>query len=71
VARTDERYPSPGRYDQPARERPRPGSREDLQHRLERLPHGHPSSPYNADGSRRPPPPRLRDYELPPPDVSV
>jgi predicted kinase len=77
VSRTDERYPSPGhpgaadqaiRYDQGPRERPRPGSREDLQERLDRLPPGHPSSPYNADGSRRPPPPRLRDYELPPPD---
>jgi predicted kinase len=77
VARTDERYPSPGhpdvadrtlRHDQASRERPRPGSREDLQQRLERLPPGHPSSPYNADGSRRPPPPCLRDYELPPPD---
>jgi predicted kinase len=77
VARIDERYPSPGhpdvadrtlRHDQASRERPRPGSREDLQQRLERLPPGHPSSPYNADGSRRPPPPCLRDYELPPPD---
>src|SRR5580698_4625092 len=77
VSRTDERYPSPAhpgaadqaiRYDQGPRERPRPGSREDLQERLDRLPPGHPSSPYNADGSRRPPPPRLRDYELPPPD---
>jgi hypothetical protein len=32
---------------------------------LETLPPGHPSSPYLADGSRRPPPPRLRDLELP------
>jgi predicted kinase len=76
VARTDEHYPSPGRpdatdravrFDQEPGERPRPGSRKDLQDRLDRLPPGHPSSPYNADGSRRPPPPRLRDYELPPP----
>jgi hypothetical protein len=32
---------------------------------LETLPPGHPSSPYSADGSRRPPPPSLRDLELP------
>jgi predicted kinase len=44
---------------------PRPWSREDLQQRLERLPRGHPSSPYNADGSRKPPPPDLRALELP------
>jgi predicted kinase len=44
---------------------PRPWSREDLQQRLEWLPRGHPSSPYNADGSRRPPPPDLRALELP------
>ena len=75
MTRTGEQPPSSGRpdiadrvlgYDQASRERPRPGSREDLQHRLDRLPHGHPSSPFNADGTRRPPPPRLRDYELPP-----
>ena len=32
---------------------------------LERLPPGHPSSAWNADGTRRPPPPRLEDLELP------
>jgi predicted kinase len=48
-------------------DRPRPWSREDLQQRLERLPLGHPSSPYNADGSRKPPPPNLRALELPTP----
>jgi len=32
---------------------------------LERLPPGHPSSAWNADGTRRPPPPRLQDLELP------
>lgn len=53
---------------QPAADRPRPWSREDLQQRLERLPPGHPSSPYHADGSRKPPPPSLRALELPPPD---
>lgn len=31
------------------------GSQLDLSERLERLPHGHPSSPYEADGSRKPP----------------
>jgi hypothetical protein len=37
----------------------------DLRLRLERLPLGHPSSPYEDDGSRKPPPPRLRHLELP------
>jgi hypothetical protein len=32
---------------------------------MERLPPGHPSSPYNDDGSPKPPPPYLSDYELP------
>jgi hypothetical protein len=32
--------------------------------RLERLPPGHPSSPYEADGTRREAAPRLRDYEM-------
>jgi hypothetical protein len=32
---------------------------------LEALPPGHPSSPWNEDGTRKPPPPRLRDMELP------
>jgi hypothetical protein len=36
-----------------------------LQERMERLPHGHPSSPYNDDGSRKPPVPDLSQYELP------
>jgi hypothetical protein len=36
-----------------------------LQERMERLPHGHPSSPYNDDGSRKPPLPDLSKYELP------
>lgn len=48
-------------------DRPRPWSSEDLRQRLERLPRGHPSSPYNADGSRKPPPPSLRSLELPEP----
>ena len=36
-----------------------------LRERMERLPPGHPSSPYNDDGSRKPPLPDLSDYELP------
>src|SRR4029078_11695436 len=36
-----------------------------LRERMERLPHGHPSSPYNDDGSRKPPLPDLSKYELP------
>ena len=40
----------------------------DLSARLERLPVGHPSSPCRDDGSRKPPPPDLADYELPLPD---
>jgi hypothetical protein len=37
----------------------------DLRHRLERLPPGHPSSPYHDDGSRKSPAIRLKDLELP------
>lgn len=33
--------------------------------RMERLPQGHPSSPYNADGTRRPPVPDITSSELP------
>jgi predicted ABC-type ATPase len=35
----------------------------ELSDRLERLPPGHPSSPYEADGTRRQPIPRLRDLD--------
>jgi len=37
----------------------------EMQAALEQLPPGHPSSPRAADGTRRPPPPRLQDLELP------
>jgi hypothetical protein len=37
----------------------------ELQERMERLPPGHPSSPYNDNGTRKPPPLDLSDYELP------
>jgi hypothetical protein len=44
---------------------PQPGSADDMRRRLRDLPHGHPSSPYNEDGSRRPPVVRLRDVTCP------
>jgi hypothetical protein len=37
----------------------------ELQERMERLPPGHPSSPYNGDGSRKPPVPNPFEHELP------
>lgn len=66
---------SPGPAAEPARaaavaaqgSRSKPGSLDDLRRRLERLPHGHPSSPYHDDGERKPPPPRLKHLELAPP----
>src|ERR1039457_5724117 len=41
---------------------------DDLTQRMERLPPGHPSSPYNDDGTRKPPVARPADRELPLPD---
>jgi len=56
-------------YDRPApahdRDRPARGSVAELSLRLERLPAGHPSSPYNDDGTLKAPVPRLKDLELP------
>jgi hypothetical protein len=40
----------------------------DLSARLERLPPGHPSSPHHDDGTRKPPPLDLSNYELSLPD---
>jgi hypothetical protein len=40
-----------------------PGASSHLRDRLERLPPGHPSSPYEADGRRRESAPRLRDLD--------
>ena len=40
----------------------------ELRERLERLPPGHPSSPFNTDGTRKPPPADLARLELPLPD---
>ena len=37
----------------------------ELRDRMERLPPGHPSSPYRGDGSRKPSPPDLSAHELP------
>lgn len=51
-------------------EPPVPGSLADLRQRLERLPYGHPSSPYHVDGERKPPPHRLKHLELAPPTPS-
>ena len=51
-------------------ERPVPGSLADLRQRLERLPYGHPSSPYHVDGERKPAPHRLKHLELAPPTPS-
>jgi hypothetical protein len=44
--------------------RPPPGSVADLRSRLARLPDGHPSSPYDDGGQRRPLPTRLKQLEL-------
>lgn len=57
----------PAWYADPADLTPEPGSWADLRQRLERLPYGHPSSPYHVDGERKPPPPRLKHLELAPP----
>jgi hypothetical protein len=55
---------SPRESDPVSRRGPDPVIAE-LRERMERLPPGHPSSPYNDDGSRKPPPPDLSAYELP------
>ncbi|HUZ23842.1 MAG TPA: hypothetical protein VMV07_08750 [Streptosporangiaceae bacterium] len=49
-----------GPQDRPAR-----GSLAELRLRLERLPAGHPSSPYEDTGARKPAPQQLRQLELP------
>ena len=48
-----------------ASDRPERGSVAELRLRLERLPAGHPSSPYHDDLTRKPPVTRLKDLELP------
>jgi len=52
----------PRETDHPYEARVRP---DDLQARLERLPANHPSSPFRDDGTRKPSPPDLSEYELP------
>jgi predicted ABC-type ATPase len=51
----------------PRPENLRPGSAADLRRRADQLPPGHPSSPVEADGRRKPPAPRLQDIALPEP----
>lgn len=65
MARREDRVAEPGqRTDSVHPREPDPVIAE-LQERMERLPPGHPSSPYYDDGSRKPPPPDLSQYELP------
>jgi predicted ABC-type ATPase len=45
-------------------------NREELRERLSRLEPGHPSSPWEADGTPKPPAPRLADLERPEPPLS-
>ena len=63
-----ERSPDAARPREPDHPRESRVQPTDLHARLERLPVGHPSSPYRDDGSRKPPPPDLAQYELPLPD---
>jgi hypothetical protein len=63
-----EHSPDPARPREPDHPRESRAQPSDLQARLERLPVGHPSSPYRDDGSRKPPAPDLAQYELPLPD---
>jgi hypothetical protein len=65
------REPARYRPDAVSGGRPQPGSLADFRQRLERLPYGHPSSPYHVDGERKPPPPRLRHLELAPPAAAA
>src|SRR5215831_2590944 len=67
-AAEQERSPDPARPREPDHPREAPAQSADLQLRLERLPVDHPSSPYQGDGSRKPPPPDMADYELLLPD---
>jgi hypothetical protein len=63
-----ERTPDPARPRESDHPGEAPAQSADLQSRLEHLPVGHPSSPFRGDGSRKPRPPDLADYELPLPD---
>ncbi len=59
-------HPEPGgrRVAGDQRGRPGPGSLSDLRSRLDQLPDGHPSSPYEDDGAAKPLPHRLKQLEL-------
>ncbi len=57
--------PRPPNLDDGPADRPARGSLTDFRQRLDRLPPGHPSSPYHDDGSRKPAVVRLKDLELP------
>jgi hypothetical protein len=67
VDRVSPRLPDRVSRQEPDPVRPRESDpiRAELRERMERLPPGHPSSPYNDDGSPKPPLPDLSDYELP------
>jgi hypothetical protein len=67
-AADQEQSPDPVRPREPDHPREAQAQSADLQGRLERLPVGHPSSPYRGDGSRKPSPPDLAQYEIPLPD---
>src|SRR5690242_8746452 len=67
VDRVSPRLPDRVSQQEPDPVRPRESDpiRAELRERMERLPPGHPSSPYNDDGSPKPSLPDLSDYELP------
>ncbi len=60
------RYEPPGELRAAGADHGHGASRAELRQRLDRLPAGHPSSPYAEDGRRRADAVRLRDLELPP-----
>jgi hypothetical protein len=62
---SQDRVAEQGQDPYPVRPRESDPVKAELQERMERLPPGHPSSPYNDDGSRKPAPPDLSEYELP------
>jgi len=65
MARHEDRVAEPGQGTDAVRPREPDPVIAELRERMDRLPPGHPSSPYNDDGSRKPPPPDLSEYELP------
>jgi len=65
IARHEDRVAEPGQSPDSVRLREPDPVVAELRERMDRLPPGHPSSSYNDDGSRKPPPPDLSEYELP------